>query len=279
MRLSRGRGICLVKIDEKLPPVGTGDSGVESIELCSPLGVGGVPKRERKGSHVPLTKAPEILQKLKFSGRKKLEDTRLNPTQVEPKTKELPDYIYQDFIGNRRNPNQLLNQFCQIRRLPLKFDEIASNNTNFRNWAVCAKVGDKSYEPGYSSNKKLAKEAAANNALKSVLLEYYRTVGQFPKQSETTQVEEKLKKLTPKMTRLKCRKVRFLESKNSKKGYRQRVETNRRHRIITEYTWRPGFDPAPPIEQKYSTDESDIEDGVDQRPRCRRKKKSMFTKF
>ena len=154
--------------------------------------------------------------------------------KIPAPARKLPKYVYEDFIDKKRNCNQerfctkylsqnqaylkysniyfqienfnsiiiysinlskLLNEFCQHRRRTLGFDEVPSNES-FKNYAVCAIVDQKRYPPGSAWKKQLAKEAASKNALKSLLMEYYDSIGESLKVERLRNMNEEDEKIS-----------------------------------------------------------------------------------
>lgn len=88
-----------------------------------------------------------------------------------------------------------MNEFCQHRRRTLGFEEVPSNES-FKNYAVCAIVDQKRYPPGSAWKKQLAKEAASKNALKSLLMEYYDSIGESLKVERLRNMNEEDEKIS-----------------------------------------------------------------------------------
>ena len=146
----------------------------------SPLSVSGRFEVMKNGSEIPMNKKKSF----SFSGRKKVENhdekeaeqrLALN-LQLQAPPRKLPEYVYDDFMSKKRNVNQLLNEFIQHRRMTITWKDVPSNES-FKNYSMAAVINNRQYTPAEAWKKQLAKEAAAKNALKVLLLEYYTSFG------------------------------------------------------------------------------------------------------
>ena len=70
------------------------------------------------------------------------------------------------------------------------------SNESFKNYAISARVDNKSYTPGSAWKKQLAKEAASKNALKVLLMEYYESVQDRAKVERLRNMDENDEKIS-----------------------------------------------------------------------------------
>lgn len=115
--------------------------------------------------------------------------------QLQAPPKALPHYIYDDYVDKQRNCNQLLNEFCQFRRKTIAFEDVQAKE-GFKNYAMRAVVDTQAFQPGEAWKKQIAKEAASRNALKYLLLDYYKQENDSPKVERLKNMTEMDEKIT-----------------------------------------------------------------------------------
>ena len=139
----------------------------------------------------------------RFSGKKKIENHDAKEAeqhlarnlQLQAPARKLPAYVYDDFMNKTRNVNQLLNEFCQHRRKTINFEEVPSNES-FKNYAMAAVVDARKYPPGAGWTKQVAKEQASKNALRVLLRDYYKQLGENAKVDRIDNMDEQDEKIS-----------------------------------------------------------------------------------
>ncbi|XP_019619843.1 PREDICTED: double-stranded RNA-specific adenosine deaminase-like [Branchiostoma belcheri] len=84
--------------------------------------------------------------------------------------KDIPQELIDGFLNGRRQPVSALNEYCQLRRHKLEFNEVAGTGPlHCPQFAYQAKMDGRPFKPGQGRTKKDAKAAAAKLTLSTLL--------------------------------------------------------------------------------------------------------------
>ncbi|XP_071504085.1 uncharacterized protein [Diadema antillarum] len=99
-------------------------------------------------------------------------DGGVNPIIAKAKPKDIPRELVKEFMSGKKNPVMAFNEFCQLQRLTLTFEEVAPEGTGgiiTCNYAMVAIVDGQRFPQGKGRTKKDAKAAASRIAMRTFL--------------------------------------------------------------------------------------------------------------
>lgn len=100
------------------------------------------------------------------------DDGDVRPVIAKAETLDVPKELIRGFISGKKNPVMAFNEFCQLQRLTLAFEEVVPEGTRGMitcNFAMVAKVDGKRFPQGKGRTKKDAKSAASRIAMRAFL--------------------------------------------------------------------------------------------------------------
>ncbi|XP_063971614.1 adenosine deaminase domain-containing protein 1-like [Lytechinus pictus] len=99
-------------------------------------------------------------------------DGGVNPIIAKANPKDVPRDLIHGFVSGKKNPVMAFNEFCQLQRLTLTFEEVVPEGTMgiiTCNYAVVAIVDGTKFPQGKGRTKKDAKAAASRIAMRAFL--------------------------------------------------------------------------------------------------------------